>query len=407
VWDGAGHAYIIGGTRADGTLIDEIVRYTPGALSLSDDTVTVLSSHLPQARAFAGAAWDGASAHLFGGSVAGAYSTSDVLRFTPSTGAITNEASLPMSLTRAPAVWDAAGNAYVVGGYGSGGSLATVVRFTPSTQEAVALSAAMPEARSDAAAVWDGDSVYALGGFDGYDTLGDVVRHSLVPGAPQNLTALPTGTEGQIGLSWSPPPAATHGALAAYAVYRAPTSSGPFVEVARIPATTTAFVDRHLRQGLYVYEVTAVAGAADEGPASATATSLAFDTQNDAGQGIDAGNSEADATQIAVVNGGQFTGRLVPAIDPADVFGFALPASVSPTCAQVAPPAGEDVRVALVAPSGARATSDHGGAGSIESACLPSAAGTWMLDVELVTPPATAAPGVSVVGTDYTVSVST
>ncbi len=172
-WDGARYAYVFGGTKAGGTLLDDIVRYDRDALSAA-----AITPELPTPRARTSAFFDGTHAYVLGGRDASGF-LADVVRFTPSTGEVATLAwRLPSPRADAAVAWDGARYAYLVGGVGPSGALDEIVRIEPATGSVAATAARLPSPRSGAAAAWTGTVLVVAGGISGAGSrIATIVRH--------------------------------------------------------------------------------------------------------------------------------------------------------------------------------------------------------------------------------------
>ncbi len=130
VWDGQGHAYIFGGIgQLPWRRNSEIVRYTP-----DEQTMEIVSAHLPVDITWTSAIWTGEQAYVFGGQNPAGQSVTTVTRYDPATGKAQQVEGLPSpGRERTSAVWDGAGNAYIIGGKddATGMALGEVVRYRP------------------------------------------------------------------------------------------------------------------------------------------------------------------------------------------------------------------------------------------------------------------------------------
>jgi hypothetical protein len=172
-------------------------------------------------------------------------------------------ATLPPGRFHTSAVWDGT-NAYVFGGCAAGACPSNlIVRYNPSTNTVTTMSATLPTGRGDTSAVWDGTNAYVFGGHDG-SGLNQIVRYSLLPGAPQDLQASAGPGPAEVRLTWQPPPTDTYVVLTSYAVYRG-TSPNPTALLATVNGETTSYTDDWLPDvswaaagNTYYYRVTAV-----------------------------------------------------------------------------------------------------------------------------------------------------
>lgn len=255
IWDGSS-AYVFGGVDSTGGL-DDIVEFDP-----SGPTATLLTTALPAAASCPSAVWDGTYAYIFG---AGSY----VVKFDPSTGNVTTlSAALPTGLYCSAAFWDG-DNAFVVGGNHE------IHKYDPAADEFTTMSESLTwDNWGGWSVVWDGAKASIIGsGFQGFGLA--VTTYSLEPAAPSGLTAQPGAMEGEITLEWQAPPDDSYSVLTDYKVGRSASPVGPFAPVATVPAYQTTFVDGDLPAGVrYYYAVSAVNAGRDEGPASASASSL-------------------------------------------------------------------------------------------------------------------------------------
>ncbi|MEA3200996.1 MAG: trimeric autotransporter adhesin [Thermoplasmata archaeon] len=308
VWDGAGHAYIFGGIGLSG-FNSWIMRYTPAT-----DTLTLLGSALPSNRYLTAAVWDGAgNAYVFGGADGGLSGhggwVNEIVRFTPSTGAVTVVSTLPTPTDAISAVWDGAGHAFLFGGGSSGGDLDTILRYTPSTNTLATMTPRLPTPRETMAAVYDGScNSYVIGGYD-TGNLAQIVRYSCQtiannpPSAPRSLAV--SGGAQRETLTWQAPSTLGGSAITGYKVYRG-TASGGETLVATLGNALT-YADTGLANGtLYYYEVSAVNGVGESALSNeGRATTSSFAPTAPQGLSVTGGNGQLTlAWQAPASNGG-------------------------------------------------------------------------------------------------------
>lgn len=174
-WDGAS-AYVFGGYY--GTSLDQIVRYDP-----IGDVVVVAGATLPTGRRDTAAVWDGRYAYVFGGQADQGPDygyLDDILRYDPATDAVSRMAArLPTPRAGMVAVWDGQA-AWLLGGVWkhdvldpSTGRIRTVteylediVRYDPASNSVITAPARLPVGRGAASGVWDGKGVLVFGGLN-------------------------------------------------------------------------------------------------------------------------------------------------------------------------------------------------------------------------------------------------
>jgi fibronectin type 3 domain-containing protein len=94
-----------------------------------------------------------------------------------------------------------------------------------------------------------------------------------VPGAPQNLTAAPHKSKG-VNLAWSAPSTNGGSAITGYKIYRR-TSSGSFVQVATVNASTITYHDTTTTKGAQYFYVVRATNTAGDSAASNEAGAIA------------------------------------------------------------------------------------------------------------------------------------
>lgn len=209
VWDGARYAYLLGGLgHVDGgkgshqgdtsigtddsslcsASTDAIMRYEPAT-----DTLTLLSTRMPEPRARASGVWDGQAVYVFGG-MNSEYDTGagctmnahwqwdpkpamdDILRFDPAAGTVTIlQTTLPTTLIATSATWDGT-TARILGGaqgwdetrpsgnaHGWLTPLDQVLEFVPATGQVIVAATRLPFATDDSAAAWTGTESRVVG----------------------------------------------------------------------------------------------------------------------------------------------------------------------------------------------------------------------------------------------------
>lgn len=225
VWDGT-NVYVFGGLH--GSLgspgLTDIVRYNPAT-----DTVTTMGAALPTGSHSASAIWDGTSAYIFGGcceSITRQLSNR-IVRYTPATDTVTVlPTTLPTARAETSAVWDGA-NAFIFGG-SDGAPTAQILRFDPGTGTVTPASALLPRPRSGTAAAWNGSAAYVVGGFNPTEgTIDEIVRYTTgSPGAPRDVAASAGPDGGQVALAWRPPANPGDSPITGYRVFRGTISGG-------------------------------------------------------------------------------------------------------------------------------------------------------------------------------------
>src|SRR5438874_3969819 len=105
--------------------------------------------------------------------------------------------ALPSARDETSAVWD--GHvAYVFGGQDAGVYLSQIVKFTPGVS-ATALATALPSGRSLTSAVWTGSTAYVFGGYGTSGFMPDIVKFDPAAGTATTLPSpavLPAGLMG-------------------------------------------------------------------------------------------------------------------------------------------------------------------------------------------------------------------
>lgn len=133
----------------------------------ASDSLSVSGAVLPSARYAARAVWDGTYAYVAGGLGPGCSSNSsyckDILRYDPQADALTTAAVLPSGGAGMAAVWQGA-SVYLLGGVVQGEITGDqIVRYTPSVNFVETLTTRIPP-REFASAVSDGSNIYVFGG---------------------------------------------------------------------------------------------------------------------------------------------------------------------------------------------------------------------------------------------------
>ena len=151
-------AYVAGGLDDKGTLLSQIVRFTP-----SSATMTVLPETLPTPSYAAGVAWTGTTAYLFGG-IGPTGALRQIVRYVPASGATTvMSAQLPVAVYNVGTVWT--GDAvYALGGQAAGVHLTQILKYDPATDTLSPLPTGLPVGIEAPAVFWDGNLVWVLGG---------------------------------------------------------------------------------------------------------------------------------------------------------------------------------------------------------------------------------------------------
>lgn len=163
IWDG-NHAFMFGGiTGMAGGHLDEIIRFDPATLS-----VTTMSAHLSHPRDGFPAVLTPYGAYLFGGyrQCSGDTSCDDIEKYDPSTDTVTLlSTKLPQRLSFASAVWSGRFIYIFGGGLEPGPLLADqILRFDPTDESITVLPDRLPAPWSAGDAFWDGHSAYIVGG---------------------------------------------------------------------------------------------------------------------------------------------------------------------------------------------------------------------------------------------------
>jgi hypothetical protein len=135
----------------------------------SADSATLVNAHLPSARAWTTAGWDGTNAYVFGGigfdSACGCYAKlDDIVRYTPSTNAMTTmQATLPTPRDGMSVVWTGR-YFFLFGGHGAS-TLDQIVRYDPIADAVSVMNAKLPQPRHGTYAAWDGVNAYVMEGY--------------------------------------------------------------------------------------------------------------------------------------------------------------------------------------------------------------------------------------------------
>ena len=155
-WDGA-NAYIFGGRDVAGSLIDEIVRYTPGP---AGGAVAVMAATLPTPRSLTSAVQVGADIYIFGGLDATGF-LDEIVRYSPATDTVTVMQNTLLNHLGNMGVVSDGTHAYLFGGTGCRNE---IVRYTPASDRIMIMQAVLPSGRQDSSAIWDGTNAYIFGG---------------------------------------------------------------------------------------------------------------------------------------------------------------------------------------------------------------------------------------------------
>lgn len=177
------YIYVLGGdasnSNAYGTRLREILRYDPIL-----DRVEKMPWQLPRPLSFAGLAWTGERAVLFGGFVE-PYAPSDlVLEFDPDTGNfLTSATRLPSPRNAMSAVWDGTA-AWAFGGSNCCSRYSEVFRYDV-TMHVLSISAyALPSGLNHYAALCSGGVAHLMGGDIAHATRNDkIIAVHLTPGS--------------------------------------------------------------------------------------------------------------------------------------------------------------------------------------------------------------------------------
>lgn len=128
---------------------------------------TVIVADLPTPRAFISAEWDGQNAYIFGGGAEGPESQlREIVRFNPSTGAVTlMGAQLPTERENMASA-STGEHVFIFGGILPGRREGTdeILKYTPATDTLTVLSTKLPKPRWNAVAVWTGEYIFFAGG---------------------------------------------------------------------------------------------------------------------------------------------------------------------------------------------------------------------------------------------------
>lgn len=197
--------YVFGGRQfGSGTNLDSIVEFNPAT-----EAVLTVSTTLPSGRIETAAAYDPVSGDivLFGGNATGTW-LSDVLAFHPSGSSTTALAPLPSPLSGASAArHPLTGRILVYGGEDSGGPKSQVLEFEPGTRTTALLAAALPSARSRAAAAADPVSLrhVVAGGTATASGFNELLAHVQIASGTFRSGVFDTGNLSLLGsASWNP-----------------------------------------------------------------------------------------------------------------------------------------------------------------------------------------------------------
>ncbi|HEX2066279.1 MAG TPA: kelch repeat-containing protein, partial [Candidatus Thermoplasmatota archaeon] len=194
VWIG-GSAYLFGGVRPDATSA-QILRYTPSTGQVSDT-----GKALPAPTRYASAVTDGRYAYVFGGSPSASTLHSTIVRYDPQANTVTTlGARLPVGLDLSSAVWTGTG-ALVFGGRTGGGPTDTILHYDPARDVLTTLPARLPAVRSQSSAIWDGQAAYIFGGF-GTSRLDTIVRYDPQSGTATTLPSRLPSARGYTAAFW-------------------------------------------------------------------------------------------------------------------------------------------------------------------------------------------------------------
>lgn len=195
VWDATNaKGYIFGGITQSFTYGDSVVRYAAdGGGCTATDTLTIESGALPTIMSTSSAVWTGSSLYMFGGRDTGSVALSSIVKYTPSTGAVSPmSATLPGGRWGTSAVWTGQ-YAYIFGGY-DGGYTNQILRYDPAADSLATMAQTLPSGRFATAAAWDGTSAYIFGGNGGGSSMSSIVKYTPSTGAVSTLSAtLPSG----------------------------------------------------------------------------------------------------------------------------------------------------------------------------------------------------------------------
>ena len=193
-WTGT-EALLFGGWHLEE--LNQVVKYNP-----TSNTTTVVSGLFPSARYLTSAVWTGQYGYVFGGLTPGSIPTKEVIRYTPSTNAVTVYAKLPKAMYDGVAVWTGQ-YAYVIGGsyitkQGGMDTLDTIVRWDPGTNRATTMGAKLPVTLADCGAAYDGQYIYIFGGISqGLGLIDEIFRYDPVSDTISQLTTkLPSALRG-------------------------------------------------------------------------------------------------------------------------------------------------------------------------------------------------------------------
>lgn len=175
---GTGKIYLFGGRLMhDPWWTDRIVRFDPAT-----QTVETLGARLPSPRGYAAAAWIAGKAYIFGGD-GPAGDVDDILVYDPATDSVADTgAVLPFQRYAASAV-STGSFAWIFGGFGSGvGYTGQIVKYVPSTNAVTFnFNAPLPSPRGFTAAAWDGRTAWVTGGATNNGPTDEVVSVTLLP----------------------------------------------------------------------------------------------------------------------------------------------------------------------------------------------------------------------------------
>lgn len=204
-----------------------------------------------------------------------------------------------------------------------------------------------------------------------------------LPSPPRAFVAEPAPVEGGALLSWDAPAGDGGRPIVGYRV-EARTAEGAWSTVADVGLQGAYLTDKLRGKGVYL-RVSALNDLGEQGEPSAVEFVEPVYAQNDPGDFGDAGSDASTASPYSPGDANaRRSGTLVAGADTVDVFSIDLSAPTT-LCKTVAPSADLDVRLVLVSPTNGFASSNSGGIGAMEGACLAGPAGRWLVRVELAT----------------------
>lgn len=247
--------HVLGGIDASGLLAQRLLYNVTG------DVITVLNATLPEPRARMAVAQDVQTTYLLGGeNVSGP--TDSILVFQgwlAANGSVVEaDARLPFPVSGASAAWGDQ-NVFVFGGLTATGATDVVSRYDPDGDRVVQMNATLPGARNATAAVYSfspAESFYVFGGVNATGVaLSEVVRYHATPDAPGNVT--PSLTPTGIRINWSAPPEDTYSYLTGYQIHRGSASNNLSLLAYSTPAGNDTWHDEMVTPGTWYYALRA------------------------------------------------------------------------------------------------------------------------------------------------------